>query len=332
MQNLLQRPRRLRQKQWVRDMVSENRLSVKDLIWPAIIIDGYNVRQDVGSMPGVQRLSIDQLLKETEKAAKLGIPCVGLFPFTMEELKTNDGAEALNPDNLICRAVRAIKQEGLDIGVLCDVALDPYTTHGHDGVFDFDKFDVDNDKTVDILTEQSLLLADAGCDIIAPSDMMDGRVGSIRNALEEDGFSNTLIMSYAAKYASNFYGPYREAVGSSSSLGKADKKTYQMDFANTEEALREVELDIAEGADMFMVKPGMPYLDIIQRVKSTFNVPTFAYQVSGEYAMMMAAAQNGWLNEKNVILESLMCFKRAGCDGILSYAAPKVAEWLKENQ
>lgn len=332
MQHLPIRPRRLRQKQWVRDLVGENRLSVKDLIWPAIIIDGDNVRQDIASMPGVQRLSIDNLLRETEKAVKLGIPCVGLFPFTMEDRKTNDGKEALNPDNLICRAVRAIKAEGFDIGVLCDVALDPYTTHGHDGVFDFDKFDVDNDQTVEILTEQSLLLAEAGCDVIAPSDMMDGRIGSIRNALEENGYSNTLIMSYAAKYASNFYGPYREAVGSSSSLGKADKKTYQMNFANTEEALREVELDIAEGADMFMVKPGMPYLDIIQRVKSTFGVPTFAYQVSGEYAMMMGAAQNGWLDEKNIILESLLCFKRAGCDGILTYAAPKVAQWLKENQ
>jgi porphobilinogen synthase len=279
-------------------------------------------------MPGVERLSIDLLLTAVREAAALGIPAVALFPFTPEALKSADGAEAINPDNLICRAVRAVKAALPDIGVICDVALDPYTTHGHDGLID-DDGDVLNDATLAVLVRQALVQAAAGCDVIAPSDMMDGRVGAIRRALDEAGHSQTRILSYAAKYASAFYGPFRDAVGSSGALGKRGKQSYQMDPANSDEALREVALDLAEGADMVMVKPGLPYLDVVRRVKDAFAVPTFAYQVSGEYAMIQAAALRGWLDGERAILEALLAFKRAGCDGILTYAALEVARSLR---
>ncbi len=323
---LTQRPRRLRQNDWVRRMVRENALSTDDLIWPIFIADGDNTRSPVSSMPGVDRLSIDQAVREAERAAKLDIPCIALFPYTDPSLRDEDGNEALNPDNLICRALRAIKKEVPDIGLLCDVALDPYTSHGHDGLLNGDV--ILNDETVAVLTQQALVQAQAGCDIIAPSDMMDGRVGAIREALDTNNFEHVSIMAYAAKYASAFYGPFRDAVGSSGTL-KGDKRTYQMDPANADEALREVALDIEQGADMVMVKPGLPYLDIVARVKDAFGMPTFAYQVSGEYAMIMAAAQNGWLDGEKAMMESLLAFKRAGADGILTYFAPKVAEKLK---
>jgi porphobilinogen synthase len=279
-------------------------------------------------MPGVERLSIDLLLIAVREAAALGIPAVALFPVTPEALKSADGAEAINPDNLICRAVRAVKAALPDIGVICDVALDPYTTHGHDGLID-DDGDVLNDATLAVLVRQALVQAAAGCDVIAPSDMMDGRVGAIRRALDEAGHSQTRILSYAAKYASAFYGPFRDAVGSSGALGKRGKQSYQMDPANSDEALREVALDLAEGADMVMVKPGLPYLDVVRRVKDAFAVPTFAYQVSGEYAMIQAAALRGWLDGERAIIEALLAFKRAGCDGILTYAALEVARSLR---
>jgi porphobilinogen synthase len=277
-------------------------------------------------MPGVERLSVDLIAREAERAAELGIPCIALFPYTDPSLRDADGSEALNSDNLVCRAVRAVKAAAPEIGVLCDVALDPYTSHGHDGLLRGET--ILNDETVAVLVKQALVQADAGCDIIAPSDMMDGRVGAIREALDAAGHGNVQIMAYAAKYASAFYGPFRDAVGSNATL-IGDKRTYQMDPANGDEALREVELDIAEGADMVMVKPGLPYLDIVRRVKDAFGMPTFAYQVSGEYAMIMAAAQNGWLDGEKAMMESLMAFKRAGADGVLSYFAPRVAEKLR---
>jgi len=322
------RMRRLRRHDWTRRLVAESTLSAADFIWPLFVIDGQKKREPVPSMPGVDRLSIDLAVGAAEEAAKLGIPVVALFPYTDPSLRTDDGREATNADNLICRAVRAIKKAVPEIGILCDVALDPYTSHGHDGLLVGDY--VTNDETLEVLVRQALVQAEAGCDIIAPSDMMDGRVGVIRSALEANGFKNTLIMAYAAKYASAFYGPFREAVGSSKTL-KGDKRTYQMDPANGDEALREVALDIAEGADMVMVKPGMPYLDLVYRVRKNFGVPTFAYQVSGEYSMLVAAAERGWLDRDRVILESLMGFKRAGASGILTYFARDAAKILRKS-
>ncbi len=320
------RPRRNRKNDWSRRMVRENNLSVDDLIWPVFIEDGTGKTTEISSMPGVCRHSIDRLIPEVEKAAKAGIPAIALFPQTPQELKSDDGREAMNPDNLICRATRAIKDAVPDIGIICDVALDPYTSHGQDGLL-IDGY-VDNDQTIDILVKQALVQTEAGCDILAPSDMMDGRVGAIRAALEDKGHVNTQIMAYAAKYASAFYGPFRDAVGSAKNIKSGGKHSYQMDPGNGDEALREVILDINEGADMIIVKPGMPYLDIIQRVTSEFSFPTFAYQVSGEYAMLHAAAQKGWLDLDQVMMESLLAFKRAGASGILTYFAPKVAQLL----
>jgi porphobilinogen synthase len=320
------RLRRNRKASWSRRLISENTLQVSDLIWPMFVIDGENTRDPVASMPGVERYSIDLAVGKAKEASELGIPVVALFPNTKRELRTDDGREALNTDNLVCRAVRAIKAAVPNIGIMCDVALDPYTSHGHDGLMEGGE--IVNDASVDVLVKQALLQADAGCDIIAPSDMMDGRVGAIRKALEAHGHSRVQIMAYSAKYASGFYGPFRDAVGSSGTL-KGDKLTYQMDPANTDEALREVALDLSEGADMVMVKPGMPYLDIVARVKQTFGVPTFAYQVSGEYAMLMAAFERGWLDPAKVIPESLLAFKRAGADGILTYFAMDMAKRLK---
>jgi porphobilinogen synthase len=317
--------RRLRRYEWARRLLAETMLSPADLIWPLFLIEGEMKREAVASMPGVERLSVDQAVAAAERAAELEIPVVALFPCTEPELKTPDGREATNGKNLICRAVRAIKRAVPEIGVLCDVALDPYTTHGHDGIIVGD--DVANDETVAILVRQALVQAEAGCDIIAPSDMMDGRVAAIRQALEANGFKNTLIMAYAAKYASAFYGPFRDAVGSATAL-MGDKRTYQMNPANGDEAVREVALDLAEGADMVMVKPGMPYLDIVCRIKQAFQVPVFAYQVSGEYSMLKAAADRGWLDGERVMLESLIAFKRAGASGILTYFAPDVARLL----
>ncbi|WP_459554653.1 porphobilinogen synthase [Lacunimicrobium album] len=321
------RMRRVRQAAWVRGMVAEQGVSAQDLIWPVFVQEGTNTKTPIGSLTGQFRWSIDLLCEEVKKAADLGIPAIAIFPVTPPERKSVDGKEATNPDNLMCRATRAVKELGLNLGVVCDVALDPYTTHGHDGLLVDGR--IPNDETTEILCQQAVVQAEAGCDIIAPSDMMDGRIGEIRVALDEMGFTDVMIMSYAAKYASSFYGPFREAVGSASNLGQGDKKTYQMNPANTNEALREVALDISEGADMVMVKPGMPYLDIVQKVKATFGVPTFAYQVSGEYAMISAAAQNGWLDRESAMLESLLCFKRAGADGVLTYFAVEAAEKLK---
>jgi len=318
--------RRLRRHDWTRRLVAENTLSPADFIWPVFVIEGDNKREAVSSMPGVERLSVDLLAHAAREAASLGIPVIALFPQTPAGLKTEDGREALNPDNLVCRAVRAIKAAVPQIGVLCDVALDPYTSHGHDGLLR-DGY-VQNDATVDVLVQQSLVQVAAGCDIIAPSDMMDGRIGAIRAALEKGGHHDTLLMAYAAKYASAFYGPFREAVGSAKSL-TGDKRTYQMDPANGDEALREVALDITEGADMVMVKPGMPYLDLVWRVKERFGVPTFAYQVSGEYAMLSAAFEKGWLERDRAILESLTGFKRAGASGILTYFAVEASRLLQ---
>jgi porphobilinogen synthase len=317
--------RRNRRAEWARRMVREHVLTTDDLIWPLFVTDGNNT--PVPSMPGVQRLSIDGIVREAERAAQLAIPCIALFPYTNPGLRDDTGSEALNPDNLVCRAIRAIKKEVPDVGILCDVALDPFTSHGHDGLLRDGV--ILNDKTVAVLVKQALVQAEAGCDIIAPSDMMDGRVGAIRKALDAANFTDVSIMSYAAKYASAFYGPFRDAVGSSKTL-TGDKRTYQMDPGNSDEALREVALDIQEGADMIMVKPGLPYLDIVRRVKDTFSMPTFAYQVSGEYAMIMAAAQNGWLDGEKAMVESLYAFKRAGADGVLTYFAPRVAEKLKK--
>jgi porphobilinogen synthase len=320
------RMRRLRRHDWTRRLVAENSLSPADFIWPLFVIEGENRREPVASMPGVERLSVDLAARAAKEASALGIPVIALFPQTPAALKTEDGHEALNKDNLVCRAVRAIKAAAPEIGVLCDVALDPYTTHGHDGLLR--DGDVHNDATVEMLVQQSLIQVEAGCDIIAPSDMMDGRVGAIRMALEKAGHHNTLLMAYAAKYASAFYGPFRDAVGSAKSL-TGDKRTYQMDPANGDEALREVALDLAEGADMVMVKPGMPYLDLVWRVKERFGVPTFAYQVSGEYAMLSAAFEKGWLERDRAILEALTGFKRAGASGILTYFAVEAAKLLK---
>jgi len=324
---LTHRPRRNRKADWARRLVAENALSVNDLIWPIFIIDGENKREKVASMPGVERLSIDLAVKAAQYAASLGIPAIALFPFTNPALKDETGSEAQNPQNLVCQCVRALKASVPNMGVITDVALDPYTSHGHDGLLEND--DIINDASVKALVDQALNQARAGTDIIAPSDMMDGRIGAIREALDAEGFHNVQIMAYAAKYASAFYGPFREAVGSGGVL-KGDKRTYQMDPANSDEALREVELDLEQGADMVMVKPGMPYLDIVRRVRDTFNVPTFAYQVSGEYAMIMAAAQNGWIDGDKAMFESLLAFKRAGADGILTYFAVTVAEKLRE--
>jgi porphobilinogen synthase len=320
------RLRRNRSDDFTRRLVSENSLCVDDLIWPVFVVEGTAERQAVASMPGVERLSIDLLTDAVGEAASLGIPAVAVFPMTDPAKKTPDAVEAINSDNLICRAVAAIKDAHPNIGVICDVALDPYNSDGHDGLLRDGV--IVNDETVDMLCRQAIVQATAGCDIVAPSDMMDGRVGAIRTALDQSGFQNIKIMSYAAKYASAFYGPFRDAVGSGGAL-KGDKKTYQMDPANSDEALREVALDINEGADMVMVKPGMPYLDIIRRIKDTFGIPTFAYQVSGEYAMIKAATQNGWLDNDKVVVESLVAFKRAGANGVLTYLAPEVAKLLK---
>ncbi|MFZ5609779.1 MAG: porphobilinogen synthase [Pseudomonadota bacterium] len=320
------RLRRPRMHDWSRRLVAEHRLSPADLIWPLFIIEGKKTATPVASMPGVERLSIDLAVKAAREAKKLAIPCLALFPNTPAQRRSTSAKEALNPDNLICRATRAIKDAVPEIGVLTDVALDPYTSHGHDGLLSTDG-EILNDETVEVLVGQALAQAHAGADIIAPSDMMDGRVGAIRAALESDGRKNVQIMAYAAKYASAFYGPFRDAVGSGSRL-KGDKKTYQMDPANSDEALREVALDLAEGADMVMVKPGMPYLDVVHRVKARFAVPTFAYQVSGEYAMLMAAATRGWLDHEQAMLETLLAFKRAGADGVLSYFARDAARLL----
>lgn len=324
--DLTVRPRRNRKAEWSRRMVRENVLTTDDLIWPLFLIDGNNKREQIASMPGVDRLSVDQAVREAERAMKLTIPCLALFPYTDPSLRDEEGSEATNPNNLVCQAVRAIKKEFPDLGILCDVALDPFTSHGHDGLIVDGK--ILNDETVAVLVRQALVQAEAGCDIIAPSDMMDGRVAAIREGLDHSGLLDVQIMAYAAKYASAFYGPFRDAIGSAKTL-TGDKRTYQMDSANTDEALREVELDISEGADMVMVKPGMPYLDVVRRVKDTFAMPTFAYQVSGEYAMIAAAANNGWLDGERAMMESLLAFKRAGADGVLSYFAPKAAEKLR---
>ena len=320
------RMRRTRRHEWSRRLVAETSLSPADLIWPVFVIEGHNKREAVVSMPGVERLSVDLVVKAAKEAAGLGIPVIALFPQTPASLKSDDGREALNADNLVCRAVRAIKAEVPEIGVLCDVALDPYSSHGHDGVLR--DGDVHNDATVELLVQQSLVQVAAGCDIIAPSDMMDGRIGAIRTGLEKAGHHNTLLMAYAAKYASAFYGPFRDAVGSAKSL-TGDKRSYQMDPANGDEAMREVALDLAEGADMVMVKPGMPYLDLVWRVKDRFGVPTFAYQVSGEYAMLSAAFEKGWLDRERAVIESLTGFKRAGASGILTYFAVEAARLLQ---
>jgi len=319
------RMRRNRQTDWSRRLVRENTLTVDDLIWPIFLVDGEKVREPVASMPEVFRLSVDEAVREAERAAELNIPALALFPYTDPDLRDESGSEALNDENLTCRALRAIKTEGLNVGLMTDVALDPYTSHGHDGLMEGET--ILNDETVDQLCRQALVQAEAGSDVIAPSDMMDGRIGAIRNALDSQGFRGVQIMAYSAKYASAFYGPFRDAVGSSGTL-KGNKLTYQMDPANTDEALREAALDIAEGADMVMVKPGLPYLDIVRRIKDEFQVPTYAYQVSGEYAMIKAAGANGWLDDERAMVESLVAFKRAGADGILTYFAPKVAKIL----
>jgi porphobilinogen synthase len=321
------RMRRMRRDDFSRRLMRENHLRTDDLIYPMFVTEGENYREAVPSMPGIERMSIDQLLDEAAQCARLGIPAIALFPVVGEDKKSDDAAEAYNTDGLAQRAVRALKQACPDLGVITDVALDPFTSHGQDGLID-DSGYVLNDETVEVLVRQALSHAQAGADVVAPSDMMDGRIGAIRDALETHGQIHTRILAYSAKYASSFYGPFRDAVGSAASLGGGNKYSYQMDPANSNEALREVELDINEGADMFMVKPGMPYLDIVRRVKDSFEVPTYVYHVSGEYAMLKAAAQNGWLDEKATVLETLLSFKRAGADGILSYYAKTVAEWL----
>ena len=323
------RPRRLRRDAFTRNLVREHQVTPHDLIYPVFVHEGENLRQAVPSMPGVDRLSLDLLLPVAEECVRLGIPVLALFPSIEPALKSPDGKEALNPDGLIPRVVRALKEEFPELGIMTDVALDPYTSHGQDGLLDETGY-ILNDDTVKVLTGQAINHAVAGVDIVAPSDMMDGRIGSIRTALERHGYIHTRIMAYSAKYASAFYGPFRDAVGSSANLGKSNKKVYQMDPGNSDEALREVALDIAEGADMVMVKPGMPYLDIVRRVKDEFRVPTFAYQVSGEYAMLKAAAQNGWLDHDLVMMESLLAFKRAGADGVLTYFARDAARRLNE--
>ncbi|MGO4871409.1 MAG: porphobilinogen synthase [Roseiarcus sp.] len=323
---IVHRPRRNRKAEWARRLVRENVLTTNDLIWPLFLIDGHKTRGPVAAMPGVDRLSVDEAVREAERAVALEIPAIAFFPYTEASLKDEHGSEAFNEHNLVCKACRAIKKEFPLLGLVTDVALDPYTSHGHDGVMSGET--ILNDESVAALVRQALNQARAGADVIAPSDMMDGRVGAIREALDVEGFIDVQIMAYAAKYASAFYGPFRDAVGSAGAL-RGDKRTYQMDPANSDEALREVELDLAEGADMVMVKPGMPYLDIVRRVKDEFGAPTFAYQVSGEYSMIMAAAQNGWLDGDKAMTESLMAFKRAGADGVLTYFAPRAAEKLK---
>ena len=319
------RLRRPRQTQWLRNLVAEHTVTVNDLIWTGFVVEGVALREPIPSMPAVHRLSIDELVAEAQEVHALGIPAMAIFPALDNKLKNAKGSEATNPDNLICRAVSAVKKAVPDLGIICDVALDPFTDHAHDGLLVDGK--ILNDETVEILCQQALVQVRAGCDIIAPSDMMDGRVGSIRKALDDNGLQDKLILSYAAKYASGFYGPFRDALNNKGSL-KGDKKTYQMDPANSEEALREVAMDIAEGADMVMVKPGLPYLDIVHRVKTTFNIPTFVYQVSGEYAMWKAAAQNGWIDSDRILMETMLSFKRAGADAILTYAAKDVAKLL----
>ena len=322
----MQRPRRNRKSDWARRLVREHRIDASDLIWPVFLVDGVGKREAVASMPGVYRYSVDLATQEIARAAALGVPAVALFPNTDPRLRDEQASAALDPDNLVCRACRAIKAAAPDIGIITDVALDPYTSHGHDGLLVGDE--IVNDATVAVLARQALTQARAGSDIIAPSDMMDGRIGAIRAALDAEGFENVQIMSYAAKYASAFYGPFRDAIGTNKTL-RGDKRTYQMDPANTDEALREVALDLEQGADMVMVKPGMPYLDVVRRVSETFHAPTFAYQVSGEYAMIMAAAQNGWLDEERAMMESLLAFKRAGAAGVLTYFAMRAAELLR---
>ena len=320
------RMRRNRLSEFSRKIVSENNFSVNDLIYPIFITYGSKVKEEINSMPGIYRFSLDQLHKEIEYISSLNIPAIALFPKIENELKTPDGKEALNSNNLICEAIKISKKVNPDLGVITDVALDPYTDHGHDGIINNNQ--IDNDLTLDILCKQAIVQAQAGCDILAPSDMMDGRVGAIRDTLDEHGLINVQIMSYAAKYASSFYGPFRDAVGSAVNLSKKSKKSYQMDPANSAEALREIRLDINEGADMIIIKPGMPYLDIISKAKNEFNFPVIAYQVSGEYSMIRAAIQNGWFDEEKIIFETMMCFKRAGCDAIITYFAPFVAQKL----
>ncbi|MCL2899340.1 porphobilinogen synthase [Brenneria tiliae] len=325
------RMRRIRRHDFSRRLVAENQLTVNDLIYPVFVMEGKNRRQEVPSMPGVYRMTIDVLQREAEEIARLGIPVLSLFPVIESDKKSLNAEEAYNPDGLVQRTVRALKDAVPELGLLTDVALDPYTTHGQDGIIDEDGYVV-NDVTKEILVRQALSHAEAGAEIVAPSDMMDGRIGAIRETLEARNLINTQIMAYSAKYASCYYGPFRDAVGSAGNLKGGDKKTYQMDPANGDEALQEIAQDLQEGADMVMVKPGMPYLDVVRRVKETFGVPTFAYQVSGEYAMHMAAIQNGWLQEQPVIMESLLCFKRAGADGVLTYFAKRVAQWLHDGQ
>ncbi|MCT8973025.1 porphobilinogen synthase [Microbaculum marinisediminis] len=319
------RPRRNRRSDWARRLTRETVLTTDDLIWPLFVVEGKGVREPVASMPGVVRYSVDEAVTAVAEAAKLGIPAIALFPYTNPKLRDERGSEAINPDNLVCQACRAVKDAVPEIGIVTDVALDPYTSHGHDGLIEDGR--ILNDETVEVLVEQALTQARAGCDVIAPSDMMDGRVGAIRAALEAEGMVDTQIMAYTAKYASAFYGPFRDAVGSSGTLS-GDKRTYQMDYGNSDEALREAELDIAEGADMIMVKPGMPYLDIVRRLKDTFAIPTYAYQVSGEYAMLCAAFERGWLDRDKCVMETLTGFKRAGADGVLTYFALEAARKL----
>jgi porphobilinogen synthase len=319
----------MRKNDFSRRLMRENKLTVDDLIYPVFVLEGTNKRETIDSMPGVERLSMDLLVEEARELYILGIPAIALFPVVSVEKKSDDAVEAYNPNGLVQRTVRALKAAVPELGIITDIALDPFTSHGQDGLIDADGY-VLNDETIDVLVKQALSHAKAGADIVAPSDMMDGRIGVIRDALENHGYIHTKILAYSAKYASSFYGPFRDAVGSSGNLGKGNKYSYQMDCANSDEALREVGLDLQEGADMVMVKPGMPYLDIVRRVKDEFGVPTFAYQVSGEYAMLKAASQNGWLDEKAVVLESLLAFKRAGCDAILTYYAKTVAQWLQD--
>ncbi|HIE90213.1 MAG: porphobilinogen synthase [Methylophilaceae bacterium] len=327
-QFLAMRPRRMRKDEFSRRMMRESVLTTNDLIYPVFVLEGEGKTEEVNSMPGVQRQTIDVLLKTAEECVALGIPAIAIFPVISEDFKSLDAEEAYNQSGLVPKTIKALKKAFPDLGVITDVALDPYTTHGQDGIIDDDGY-VLNDKTVEVLVKQALCHAKAGADVVAPSDMMDGRIGAVRDALEEDGYIHTRILAYSAKYASAFYGPFRDAVGSSVNLGKSNKNNYQMDPANSDEAIKEVALDIEEGADMVMVKPGMPYLDIVRRVKSEFGVPTYAYQVSGEYAMLKAASQNGWLDEQACVMESLLGFKRAGADGILTYFAMDVARWLK---
>jgi porphobilinogen synthase len=319
--------RRMRKDDFSRRLMRESSLSVDDLIYPMFVLEGEGQRENVDSMPGIERVSIDELLKEAKEIVQLGIPAIALFPVTPEKVKSDDAAEAFNPEGLAQRAVRALKANFPELGVITDVALDPFTTHGQDGLIDDNGY-VLNDETVEVLVKQAVSHAEAGADIVAPSDMMDGRIGAIRKALEAGGYIHTRILAYSAKYASSFYGPFRDAVGSAANLGVGNKYTYQMDPANSDESLWEVSMDLEEGADMVMIKPGMPYLDIVRRVKDQYGAPTYVYQVSGEYAMLMAAAQNGWLDEKAVVMESLLGFKRAGADGILTYFAKRVAQWL----